>query len=619
LEEDDEPTLWFCFLKEMCGLEEYVCERWADYFYGDQPVHIVTLAVLANSASELFQLVERDYLGAISQIERSVGEYHILIQNMVGNVAQDGCGGAPDMNDVDRTWDIITTPPNSTASGPEETRNQPKNDGGYGCDDARCIALIPPVCLMYRCLPECRNGRRPPLPPSLAPKWAERYGSQSYGKETLLAFDLIEEFLAEATCLKGARMELDINHAPAQSELSKGIQQALSEQVYKRRSAIPAWVAFAMQLHIDVRMIMEHKVEDAYATMQETATRLVQTLDRHLLPTTDKRAAYKHAELQSLRKHLDSFYLTDITCDLRQASFDHCFKMIGKPTEPAPRFASLKADPVWSGLLDFRARLVASELGQAFALQAPAIEAAAYVYHAAKAASDRSIPEWPDMAKFLDTYCDKRSPFRRGIIDTPDSALTILGNWEGVYSSLTEEHPTERHYATSIRIRDIFLRRYQWKPRQPTRSEDDFLAFTEELTVFRNPAWHGKPPRFDGPVNSVPQQVHREEQMGYMTPLQTLQTIEGLTSFLMNGLLTLDYFKLWDESLALLEAVGEGLGPGFQARIADGGKGLETYARLPMWIADELVQEQAEEDRDQEVMGALVSIVKKALEKKDSV
>jgi hypothetical protein len=94
--------------------------------------------------------------------------------------------------------------------------------------------------------------------------------------------------------------------------------------------------------------------------------------------------------------------------------------------------------------------------------------------------------------------------------------------------------------------------------------------------------------------------------------------IEEATSSLVDGLLTLDHFKLWDESVAMLGTVGEGLGVEFQTRIADAGKGPETYARLPMWIADELVQEEAEDDGGK-IMEILVSAVRTALEKKDSV
>jgi hypothetical protein len=303
---------------------------------------------------------------------------------------------------------------------------------------------------------------------------------------------------------KEARKYLRLSNLPAQPELRIGIQKALSEQIHKRRSTITAWLGFTMQLHVDIRMIMEHKVEDAFGAMQKTATRLVQTLDRHLTPTNGKRA-YKHADLRALRDHLGTFYLTGITWDLKQSLFHEICKDISKPPETAPRFAPHKADPVWTGLLDYHAKLVVSELGQAFARQAPVIEAAAYVYHAAKAASEESLPDWPDMGKFLDTYSEEQSQFKRGIPDTPNSSSTILGNWDGVLSSLTEECRNEQQYAKSTRVRDIFLKRYQWSRKQLPRSLQDSLVFINELSAAMRPTWY--PQECGGIGGTAAQQV----------------------------------------------------------------------------------------------------------------
>jgi hypothetical protein len=59
----------------------------------------------------------------------------------------------------------------------------------------------------------------------------------------------------------------------------------------------------------------------------------------------------------------------------------------------------------------------------------------------------------------------------------------------------------------------------------------------------------------------------------------------------MEGLLTLDYFKLFDESVALLETVSAAFGPELQDRLGPrDGEAPASLGRLPILIAQHLDQ-----------------------------
>lgn len=109
-------------------------------------------------------------------------------------------------------------------------------------------------------------------------------------------------------------------------------------------------------------------------------------------------------------------------------------------------FSLLKTEPVWAGLLDIRAKLATNELGHQFVSRSFLVEAAAYLYAAARAASRRfpkhqDFPFLVDMDKFLASY-DNDSDLKRGILNHQDDPVAILKSFRDIMpADLTDPKP----------------------------------------------------------------------------------------------------------------------------------------------------------------------------------
>ncbi|KAL2258076.1 hypothetical protein VTK26DRAFT_8748 [Humicola hyalothermophila] len=100
-----------------------------------------------------------------------------------------------------------------------------------------------------------------------------------------------------------------------------------------------------------------------------------------------------------------------------------------------------------------------------------------------------------------------------------------------------------------------------------------------------------------------------------ISPLETLQLLDEAVTEQMDGLLTLDYFELYDDSVALLKAVAAALGPEMQARAGlKEGEPPVGLGRLPILLRKEM-------DKDTDlgemmVMKALVKVCRVVLRDK---
>jgi hypothetical protein len=75
--------IWYCFFEDFNTIRNHVCERWCDYFYADSPVHLNTLAVMTNTACELFQQMERDLHAVLDPVCPRMAEYDYMTQLLV--------------------------------------------------------------------------------------------------------------------------------------------------------------------------------------------------------------------------------------------------------------------------------------------------------------------------------------------------------------------------------------------------------------------------------------------------------------------------------------------------------------------------------------------------------
>lgn len=454
----DYYMLVYCFFEDFNIIRNYICERWCDYFY-DGSVSLNTLAVVTNAACEFFQHMEVDLLSVQGPRRRDQGRFDIMARMLFLD-----CG----MEHVDYE---------SLEGLDEEERNARIFD-----EEADWLALFThsDIFDVLILLPPGKTGI---LPPSSIKRPSDLYGATRFTDRREMIRRLVTEYMQEAAtvkALKNNRFEDTI--IPAETEPLLGFQRALKSR------RLPSSVVFAMQLYIDIRTILEHKVGDAFEAMQQTARWVDRTMEAHKPDATGPRASLlKH--LNGWQRDNQHYMLEDITMVDKKHRFE-----IMRIDEPVPEFALHKIDPIWTGMLDFRAKLITNDLGDRFASSVPLIEAAAYLYSAAKAAAAKAgttLPSWPDMEKFMDTY-SQDSQFKLGLLQAPESAFAILNNWENTMAIHVDPDVSARSkaiagwkLAQSIDIRTCFLKRYSWEEKEAHLSDATTLFYCQDLVMHR--------------------------------------------------------------------------------------------------------------------------------------
>ncbi|OIW25584.1 hypothetical protein CONLIGDRAFT_498965 [Coniochaeta ligniaria NRRL 30616] len=622
----DYYMLVYCFFEDFNIIRNYICERWCDYFY-DGSVHLNTLAVITNAACEFFQQMEVDLRSVLGVRRRDLAQYTTMAQMLfidygIEHIDYDSYDDLDDDEANDRIFS----------------------------EEADWLGLLT-YYDMRQVLDNTPPGKVGTVPPSRMENPSDLYGATRALERRELIHRLVMEYMQEAATMKALKKNgFEDSIIPAETEVLLGFQRALESRL------LPSFVVFSMQLYVDIRAIMEHKVGDAFADMQRTGQWVDQTMDAHKSNATGPRA--------SLLKHLNGwqrdnrhYMLEDITL----VDKNHRFEVM-RINEPVPQFALHKADPIWAGLLDFRAKLITNDLGDRFASRVPLIEAAAYLYWAATAAAAKTnttLPAWTDMDKFMDTYSED-SQFKLGLLQAPESAFAILNNWENMMAifvtpdvSARSKAIAGRKLAQSIGIRTSLIRRYSWEEKEAHLSDPTTLFYCQELVMHRLRIVQdkyeseanterilaaarereanggqavGKMLRATGLDGDKPllapmkiddeaeKELRRRAMLAQLSPLEVLKILDDSVTLLLEGVLSLDYFKLWDESVALLRAVNEAYSPEFRARVADKGTEPDCFAAIPILIAEELKASAAEHPSGAGTLGVLVQSVRKYLE-----
>jgi hypothetical protein len=505
---------------------------------------------------------------------------------------------------------------------------------------------------MRQVLDNTPPGKVATLPPSMMKRPSDLYGATRALERRDLTRRLIMEYMQEAATMKALKKNgFEPSIIPAETEVLLGFERALEHRL------LPASVVFSMQLYVDIRAIMEDKIGDAFAAMQETGRWVDTTLEAHKADATGPRASLLR-DLNGWQRDNRHYMLEDITL----VDKNHRFEVM-HINEPVPEFALHKCDPVWTGLLDFRAKLTTNDMGDRFASRVALIEAAAYLYCAARAAGAKDnviLPVWPDMEKFMDTYSED-SQFKLGLLQAPESPFTILNNWENMMAifvtpdvSARSKAIAGRKLAQSMGIRTSLLKRYSWLEEKVHLRDPTTLFYCQELVLHRlrinkdkyasdanterilaaareREASGGpgvgqmlRPTGLNGsdkpllaPIKideETERELRRKAMLAQLSPLEVLKILDDSVTSLLDGVLSLDYFKLWDESVALLRAVNEAYSPEFRARVGDKGTEPDCFAAIPVLIAEELKASAKEDPTGKGILGVLVESVTTYLE-----
>ncbi|KAK3386345.1 hypothetical protein B0T20DRAFT_111254 [Sordaria brevicollis] len=622
-DEDDEFDFYmmvYCFFEDFNTIRNYVQERWCDYWY-DRSVHLNTLAVITNAAFELFHMLEWDLMKAL-KFHPELYAYSFMmdmlfIQVGIEHIDYDSYDGLSQEEHDERLWK----------------------------DEADWLAF-PSYCTILRTLKNVPPGKVPMLPPSARKKVV--YGAHNMKTwqefENAISFQMI----TEGSLLKALKKNMQVPpKLPAEPLLLQDWQESL------KRHALTSSLIFSFHLWVDIRHIMEEAVINPFNEMQKTGQRVVDALSSHDPSTVTRDRAFKR-EYKERIQDTTEFLLEDFTYEDKLFRF----RQMGIDEDPE-EFFLLKNEPVWAGLLDFRARLVHSEMGHQFAAFTYVLEAASYLYHAARAA-DPNLPAWPNMERLNETYLDD-SIFKSGFLGIKDP-ITIIHNyqlaikppagWTGPpdlasrsgfaqsvkirrtlyyrYGFAEEDYYSEISYMEHLAMHRLQLERRRGTPRTlvgSTRESNDLLlegvkkeeeqsgvngsADSSSLTT-TTPTTGGvysvAPPKLD---EKTEEYLRRKAALSKLSPIEMLQLVDDSVQTLLEGLLQLDYLRLFDEATLFLEEVMDEYGEEMQKRVNYKGNEGQPPARLdklPTYIGEDLkaAAEAGNSEKEKEIIVNLV-------------
>lgn len=422
---------------------------------------------------------------------------------------------------------------------------------------------------------------------------------------------------------------------PAEPDLFMDIQSSLQWRSYQSP------VIFSLHLWVDIRNIMEEDVVRPFEQLQVTAARLKDALDSH----DPSKLSDKHRLKKEWSRRIceiENFALNDFTLERLKFKYEKEFRV---DEEPVP-FYLMKNEPVWPGLFDFRARLVENQLGHQFTMLAPVVEAATYLYHAAKA-MDSNLSSWDMMRKYVETY-NESSVFRIGLRDG-QSAPAILKDFMQVLSTYHNRvKPLEatdggHTFTHAINIRMSLFDRYALE------GAAQFMEYMEEITKYHlrmeQEVWEktqgrrlapeptassskdsGKPSERDPASNALVKRttdsalgklegsrekdLRRNATLSQLSPVQMLQLLDDTVTSQLEGLLTLNYFQLFDESVALLQAMNAAFRPDLQKRVeAEDADRPARLSLLPTFLAEDLGAA-AGTEREQEILRTILDVMR---------
>lgn len=613
-DEDDEFDFYmmvYCFFEDFNTIRNYVQERWCDYWY-DRSVHLNTLAVITNAAFELFHMLEWDLMKAL-KFHPELTQYTFMmdmlfIQIGIEHIDYDSYDGLSQEEHDERLWR----------------------------DEADWLGFLS-YCTIYRTLKNVPPGKVPMLPPSARKKVI--YGAHNMKTwqdfENTISFQMI----TEGSLLKALKTNGQVPpKLPAEPLLLLDWQEAL------KRHAITSSLIFSFHLWVDIRHIMEEEVISPFNEMQKTGQRVVDALRLHDPNSVSKDKAFKW-EYRERIQDTTEFLLEDFTYEDKLLRF----RQIGIAEDPE-EFFLLKNEPVWAGLLDFRARLVHSEMGHQFAAFTYVLEAAAYLYHAARAA-DPTLPVWDNMFKLNETYLDD-SIFKSGFLGVKDPVAIIHNyqlaikppvGWDGPpdlasrsgfaqsvkirrtlyyrYGFAEEDSYNEIAYMEHLAMHRLQLERYRGTPRTlvgSTRGSNGLLD-GEGVNGTTTGAYSVAPPRLD---EKSEEYLRRKAVLSKLSPIEMLQLVDDSVQTLLEGLLQLDYLQLFDEATLFLEEVMDTFGPEMQQRVNyKGGEGHPPARldKLPTYLGEDLkAVAEAGNGKESEVISKLVDGCREFLEQMQS-
>ncbi|KAI4868198.1 hypothetical protein F4820DRAFT_411134 [Hypoxylon rubiginosum] len=522
-EEDDYYMLIYCFFQDFNSIRTYVSDRWTEYFY-HKSVSLDTLAVVTNAACEMFHEMEYELVKVLRDTPR-LAEYEFMLDTLFFQYGLDHVdySGEHELTDSERNYKILA---------------EADWLGFFAYSNiVQILDFVPP-------------GKVPMVPSSAMKQ--PKYGLHEFEDFRDFTKDAIFDFFPEICIIKAMKTNDELPMIVcAQDELTLDF-----EDIFRVRDYSSATV-FGLSLYIDIRYILEDQISDAFHLAQTTAVR-TKTILEDQLPSIrgpwdlKKECRFRLAEAES-------FILQDFLGKDKARRFEEKGVM-----EEFERHLLLKKDPVWSGLLDFRCRLVLNNLGYRFINESPVVLGAAFAY-AASLINEVQDLHWPQMDQFFRVH-DKdrilRGPLPpklapidllRRFVDhnlagTDDPFIGPSKPLEALHRRYGSENSHSRQ--SMAYLRDIIRDKFDMKAVNPFSRQAAILApGTDERQSPPDAVVKRGNPGVAG-AQIAPRQISQPTRV---SPVQLLEILDETTTSLLENELAIDLFQLHTESVRLLQ------------------------------------------------------------------
>lgn len=335
------------------------------------------------------------------------------------------------------------------------------------------------------------------------------------------------------------------------------------EHIFRVRDYGSAFI-FSLALYMDIRYILEDQVKDPYDQLQITG-------------------ALAKAKLEEARPKMKGSIRLRQECHARIAELHYCVTndfteedrtrrfMEKGVNEPFEKHFHLKRNPVWSGLFDFRCRLVLDDLGFRYICESPMVVAAAFVYYVARLGRSESLC-WPMMDRFLRSHGEER--VFQGTVSAGQTAMDLLKRFVDRGLCTTAAGDLVGFSRRSVSL-EAFNGRYGFDEGKARRSMSYLRDIIREKfdvqagNIFSRQAAiaaaeSDSRERSDGTLartdvsspseqQSTVQKRKEALQSSRVSPVELLEILNETVTSLSENELTVEYFQLHDESVQLFK------------------------------------------------------------------
>lgn len=519
----DYYLLIICFFRDFDSVRTYVDDRWTEYFY-HKTVSLDTLAVVTNAACEIFNEMESDLQKTLKNEDPWLAEYDFMWERLFDFCLQFAHFGKDRRSVNDKDYKIL--------------REVDRLGFFTYANVTRMLKFIVP-------------GKVPMLPSSS--EKTPKYGILGMGEYRNFTTDALFHLLPEINTLNDMKKYRELpTIACAQDELTLDF-----EKVFQNRSC-PSATVFSLSLYIDIRYILEDKVVDAFDLVQATAARTKSILENQL---PNIRGWDLKEEFRRRLDEIEVFIMRDIFAG------PGAMKLEDGIEEDFEKHLLLKKDPIWSGLLDLRCRLVLNNLGYHFINDSAVVLGAAFIYAASRVREESGL-HWPQMERVFRAHGEYR--ILRGSIRPYSTPRGVLKRWV-IHDLSTTDPPSNSRFPPTSKSFEALRRRYtseKTRSRQPPaylgeiiRDRFDTKAvnmLSKQATKLPWGARDSENPRSVRDTmlgNSALDDATIQKPLQEVSQVQLLEILDETTTSVLENQLSIDYFGLYQESLQLLRGL----------------------------------------------------------------